>query len=239
MRNPLARGWEGDPLWGSVYDWTVEHRVVGGALWKVAIQSELGKLYAAAAEVAAAPAGSRVLDVPCGGGVAMRALMPGQGVRFIAADISERMIDRTVKRAQASGVADQVTGQVADVAHLPFDDSSFDLVTSFTGLHCFPDPARAVIEMTRVLKPGGVITGSTLITDAGLRYAGMWRGGRFTGLLGPGCSSTEIRLWLTGQGMDEVTLTVSGAMGYFRGVKGQSSPTKPLRRKKTDRAQKD
>ena len=53
------------------------------------------------------------------------------------------MIDRTL-RAGGRGVADQVTGRLADVRDLPFDDASFDLVVTFTGLHCFPDPARAL-----------------------------------------------------------------------------------------------
>ena len=78
-----------------------------------------------------------------------------------------------------------MTGQLADVGALPFDDASFDLVVSFTGLHCFPDPARAVVELVRVLRPGGVITGSALLNDTGLRYEPMRRGGRLAGLLGP------------------------------------------------------
>ena len=64
--------------------------------------------------------------------------------------------------------------------------------STFTGLHCFPDPARAVVEMVRVPEPGGVITGSAMLNDTGLRYEAMRRGGRLAGLLGPMCSSTEV-----------------------------------------------
>jgi SAM-dependent methyltransferase len=211
--------WAADPLWGTVYDWTVEHESVGGVLWRVGIQSDLQVLYRAAAEVGDQPSGARILDVPCGGGVATRQLRPGQGVEYVAADISQRMVDRTLALAGELGVADQVTGQQADVEDLPFDDASFDLVVTFTGLHCFPDPARAVVEMCRVLEPGGVVTGSAWMTDTGLRYEPMRRAGRLGGLLGPGCSTDDVRLWLTAQGIDDVTLEVSGPMGYFRGVK--------------------
>ncbi len=212
-------GWSDDPLWGSFYDWTVEHPRLGGALWAVGIQSDLKLLYAAAEEIGRQRPGARVLDVPCGGGVAVRGLRPGQGVDYVAADISQRMLDRTARVARERGVADQVTTQLADVEKLPFEDRSFDLVVSFTGLHCFPDPARAVIELVRMVKLGGVITGSALLNDTGRRFEPMRRAGRLTGLLGPGCTSDQVQRWLARQGVADVTLDVSGAMAYFRGVR--------------------
>ncbi len=104
-----------------------------------------------------------MLDVPCGGGVALRGLRPGQGVRYVAADISRTMLDRTMAAATRRQVAAQVEPVLADVGALPFADAEFDLVVSFTGLHCFPDPHQAVREMGRVLTPGGVLTGSALL----------------------------------------------------------------------------
>lgn len=215
----LVGGWSEDPLWGSFYDWTVEHRRVGGALWTLGIQSDLGRLYDAAAEIGKQPEGSRILDIPCGGGVALRSLRPGQGVHYVAADISQRMLDRTRARADLLGVGDQVTTEIADVGDLPFHDASYDLVVSFTGLHCFPDPARAVVEMVRVLEPGGIITGSALVTDAGLRFAPMRQVGRAAKVLGPMCSTVDIEAWLKAQGIVALTLELSGAMAYFRGMK--------------------
>lgn len=216
---PLLGGWEADPLWGSFYDWTVEHPRAGGAVWRVGIQSDLARLYRAAGEIGRQPSGSRVLDVPCGGGVALRGLRPGQGVEYVAADISQRMLDRTAARAEALGVADQVTGRLADVGDLPFPDAAFDLVVTFTGLHCFPDPARAVVEMCRVLRPGGVLTGSALMNDTGLRYEPFRRVGRLSGLIGPACTTDDVRRWLEAQGVGGVTLDVSGPIAYFRGAK--------------------
>jgi ubiquinone/menaquinone biosynthesis C-methylase UbiE len=112
-----------------------------------------------------------------------------------------------------------VSTQIADVAALPFDDRSFDLVVSFTGLHCFPDPARAVVEMARVTRLGGVLSGSAILNDTGLRYEPMRRAGRLAGLLGPGCTTDQVERWLARQGIADVTLVVSGAMAYFRGVR--------------------
>jgi SAM-dependent methyltransferase len=212
-------GWHEDPLWATIYDWTVEHPRVGGVLWRAVLGSELGRLYAAAAEIGRQPPGARILDVPCGGGVALRGLRPGQGVAYVAADIAQPMLDRTLAAARERGVAGQVTPRIADVENLPFLDGSFDLVVSFTGLHCFPDPARAVVEMARVVKRGGVISGSAILNDTGLRFEPMRRAGRLAGLLGPGCTSDQVERWLANQGVADVTVDVSGAMAYFRGVR--------------------
>jgi SAM-dependent methyltransferase len=219
VKLPGLGGWSDDPLWGSFYDWTVEHRRVGGALWAVGIQSDLRMLYDAAEEIGRQRPGARVLDVPCGGGVALRGLHPEQDVDYVAADISQRMLDRTARVAREHGLTDQVTTRVADVEELPFEDQSFDLVVSFTGLHCFPDPARAVVEMCRVLRIGGVIIGSALLNDTGTRFEPMRRAGRLAGLLGPGCTSDQVQRWLARQGVSDVTLDVSGAIAYFRGVR--------------------
>ena len=215
----LLGRWHEDPLWASVYDWTVEHPQAGGPLWWVGLGSDLGRLYGAAAEIGRQPAGARILDVPCGGGVALRGLRPGQGVDYVAADIAEPMLARTARAAADRGVADQVETRIADVAALPFADDEFDLVVSFTGLHCFPDPALAVIELTRVLGPGGVITGSALLNDTGIRYEPLRLAGRAAGLLGPGCTGDQVTGWLDARGIRDITLEVSGALGYFRGVK--------------------
>ncbi len=110
-----------------------------------------------------------------------------RGCEYVAADIAQAMLDRTLRRRPPIGASTtRWCRSLADVAELPFDAGSFDLVVSFTGLHCFPDPARAVVEMARVLRPGGVITGSALLNDTGLRYQPMRLAGRVAGLLGPG-----------------------------------------------------
>jgi ubiquinone/menaquinone biosynthesis C-methylase UbiE len=223
LRLPGFGGWHDDPLWASFYDWSVEHPRAGGAFWKLGIGSDLSRLYDAAAEIGRQPAGSVVLDVPCGGGVALRGLRPGQGVRYVAADIAQSMLDRTMTAARERGVADQVEPRIADVGALPFDDAEFDLVVSFTGLHCFPDPHLAVLELGRVTRPGGVLTGSALLNTSpwsrgGLRTLPLRPVGRLSGLLGPSATAVEVRRWLAEAGFTDITLEMSGAMGYFRAV---------------------
>jgi ubiquinone/menaquinone biosynthesis C-methylase UbiE len=219
VRLPGLGGWSEDPLWSYVYPWLVDHEPVGSLAWRLGTGSDLSLLHDAAAEIGTLPAGSRVLDVPTGSGVALRGLRRGQGLDVVAADISATMLGRAMATARRLGVADQVTPAVTDVAAMPFADGSFDLVVSFTGLHCFPDPRGAIEEMVRVLASGGAITGSSLFTDTGRRYEALRRGGRRMGVLGPTCTSVEARTWLREAGCDEVDLTLHGALGYFRAVR--------------------
>lgn len=221
-RLPGLGGWAGDPLWAPVYDWTVEHPRLGGLLWWLGAGSDLRLLHRATEEVGRVPAGARVLDVPCGGGVALRGLRPGQGVDYVAADIAEAMLRRTRAAAARRRVADQVTTEIADVGDLPYEAASFDLVVTFTGLHCFPDPRRAVAEMLRVLRPGGVLTGSALFTDTGLQAEPMRQAGRAAGLLGPMCSREDLRRWLSAGHLSPVSMHASGAFAYFQGTKRDS-----------------
>ena len=215
----IIGGWSDDPLWGSFYDWMVSHPTPGRVLWRAGIGSDLDLLYAAADELGTLPRGARVLDVPCGGGVALRGVRPGQGLDYVACDISALMLERTRRFADERGVGDQVTYQQGDVGALPFGDGEFDLVATFTGLHCFPDPHQAVREMGRVLKLGGVLTGSALLRGRGLRADLMRVAGTAGGVLGPMCTADDIRTWTAEAGLTGLDLRLSGGLGYFRATR--------------------
>lgn len=211
----MANAWRTNHPWATVYDFLVEHERLGHPIARIGAGTDLGLLWKAAEVIGEQPAGSAILDVPCGGGVALRGLRPGQGVRYVAADIADAMLDRTRDAARDRDVLDQVELVRADVADLPFDDATFDLVVSFTGLHCFPDPRAAVAELARVTRPGGLLSGSAVLTDAGLRHEPMRLMGRLTGLMGPGCSSDELRDWLAQDGYEAIALRRSGGITYF------------------------
>jgi SAM-dependent methyltransferase len=223
MTRMLGLGaWEDDPAWATIYDWTVEHPRLGGALWRFGLGSDLGELHRATSEIGRLPAGSAVLDVPCGGGVALRSLRPGQDLRYVAADIAPAMLERTMAAARRRGVDDQVVPIEADVHALQFDDGEFDLVVSFTGLHCFPRPRDAVNELARVTRVGGALTGSTLLSDLTLRGIPLTIAGRIAGLLGPGVSAAELPQWLATAGFRDVTIKRSGPMAYFHAIRAAS-----------------
>jgi SAM-dependent methyltransferase len=214
----VTDAWRGNHPWAVVYDFIVERSALGGVLWKVGMGSDIGKLYRAAEAIGRLPDGAAVLDIPCGGGVALRGARPGQDVRYVAADISQSMLERT--RAEAAKRDIAVELREADVGDLPFDTATFDLVVSFTGLHCFPDPAKAVKELGRVLKPGARLTGSAFLTDSGVRFKPMIAAGRIGGLLGPSGTRADLERWLAWGGFTDVGLDRSGGLTYFTATRG-------------------
>ncbi|MGB8503602.1 class I SAM-dependent methyltransferase [Mycobacterium sp.] len=136
-----------DRIGGAAYDYAVERewlaRPSGLALWG----TDTRVLYDSIRLIGDLPDGSAVLDVPCGGGLALRGLRSDQRVRYVAADISTDMLARARRRAADLG-RDDIEFTEADIERMPFDDKEFDLCVSFNGLHCLPDPAAAVREIS-------------------------------------------------------------------------------------------
>lgn len=214
----MANAWRANHPWAVVYDFLVERGRLGGALWKLGMGSDLSKLYRATEEIGRLPDGSAVLDIPSGGGVALRGVRPGQQLRYVAADIAPAMLERTRAEARRRGV--EVELREADAGDLPFADAEFDLAVCFTSLHCFPDPARAVRELGRVLRPGARVSGSAFLTDAGVRFEPIRVAGRLGGLLGPSGTHADLRRWLAWAGFDDVSLDRSGGLTYFAATRG-------------------
>jgi len=67
------------------------------------------------------------------------------------------MLSLAREYAQAEGLAN-AEFRAADAGTLPFEDGSFDRVTSGFGAMYFPDLSRALAETFRVLRPGGRLT---------------------------------------------------------------------------------
>jgi ubiquinone/menaquinone biosynthesis C-methylase UbiE len=218
----VSEVWRRNHPWAAVYSFGVDRPRLAQVMGRVAFGTDMGLLYRATETIGELPDGAAVLDIPCGSGVALRGIRPGQRLRYVAGDISEAMLERTGREAKRRGVADVVELRQADVEALPFADGEFDLVVSFTGLHCFPDPHRAVLEIARVVRPGGRITGSAFLTD-GRRYEPMRLIGRSSGLMGPSASEEEVRNWLAEGGFEQIELERSGPLGYFGARKAGAS----------------
>jgi demethylmenaquinone methyltransferase/2-methoxy-6-polyprenyl-1,4-benzoquinol methylase len=100
---------------------------------------------------------ARVLDCGVGNGslsIALDSLLRGP-VDFHAIDTSSEMLVQAKSVMQHAGLDPHL--QQADVISLPYEDQSFDVVMAAHVLEHLPDPQRALAEMVRVLKPGGMV----------------------------------------------------------------------------------
>jgi ubiquinone/menaquinone biosynthesis C-methylase UbiE len=101
----------------------------------------------------------RVLDLACGPGfVALEFAKHAREV--VGVDLTAEMLNQACALARREGF-NNVTFQRADVNRLRFPNKSFDLVVTRAAFHHFPEPARVLNEMVRVLKSNGRI----LISD--------------------------------------------------------------------------
>ena len=164
-------------------------------------------------ELAGDISGCRVLDVGCGdGSFAIELVRRGAVVTGI--DASVAMI--AAARSKAARHHADVSFQVAEAAHLPFEAEQFDVVTAITIL-CFVDNAAPVFrEIARVLTPGGhLVIGelgkwSTWAATRRIRAwlgSPLWRLGRFR-------TARELRRLAEGAGLG--VEEIRGAIFYPR-----------------------
>lgn len=100
------------------------------------------------------PPGCRLLDVACGSGQ-LALLAARDGVNVTGVDIATNAVERARARAQAAGL--QARFEEADAEDLPFEDGTFDVVTSLIGAMFAPRPELVARELLRVCSPGGTI----------------------------------------------------------------------------------
>ncbi|MGY4101759.1 class I SAM-dependent methyltransferase [Nocardia sp. R16R-3T] len=209
-------------VWGNlgapVYDFVLDHprvaRPAGWVLWGC----DTRPMYAAMDVVNQLPEGAAPLDLPVGGGVTLRRLESGRKLRYVAADISDDQLAAARRAAERAGLSD-IDYMRADVVDLPFTTGEFDLVVTFAGLHCVPDPAAAVASLARVLAPGGRLVGSCVVR--GIRPLFDWhmRVMRTMGVFGPSGTAAELSDWIAAAGLREVELVCNGALAQFTAVK--------------------
>jgi len=205
---------------GAFYDFYIERPRLVQAIGRVVWGTDSSVLYASMEPIARAPAGATIVDVPCGGGVAFRALSPGQDVRYLAVDLSPKMLGRARRRARARSLR-QVELLEADMTELPLADGEADLFLSYSGLHMVPDPQKAVAEMARCLKPGGQLIGTAFFSDASRRARAIFKAGSYSGHPLPPARE-DLRAWLEAAGFEQPTIGPQAGFAAFGGRKSAS-----------------
>jgi SAM-dependent methyltransferase len=96
-----------------------------------------------------------VLDVGCGIGGPARSLAATFGCKVIGVDLSPVFIDAAIYLTTRRGLTSQVSFQLGDALHLPFEDSAFDVLFLQHVAMNIQDRAALYHEVARVLRPGG------------------------------------------------------------------------------------
>ena len=109
--------------------------------------------------------GDEVLECACGTGMLTRAMAPRCG-SLTATDFSAKMLARAEKKCAAF---ENVRFEQADILHLPYPDGRFDAAVAANVIHLLDEPYRALGELRRVCRPGGLIVIPTYMgrTDKG------------------------------------------------------------------------
>lgn len=118
------------------------------------------------AENAKLEVGQKVLDVACGTGWATMAAsrIVGESGRIIGIDIADKLLDIAIKKAQDAGLLN-IEYRLGDAENLEFDDDVFDAVICASSIFFLKDIPGALIEWSRVLKPGGTLVFSSFSND--------------------------------------------------------------------------
>jgi len=104
--------------------------------------------------------GDAVLDVGCGLGVALRRYATERRIRAFGIDYSGNMVGAARERLDEAAPDLDIDFREASVIELPYDDDGFEVVTSHRCLMALLDwelQQRALLEIRRVLKPGGAL----------------------------------------------------------------------------------
>ncbi len=97
-----------------------------------------------------------VLELACGTGL-LSVRLAGSVKLLEATDFSEEMI----RQAKAKAHSSRLHFSVQDATSLPYAPGSFDAAVISNALHIMPEPEKALAEIGRVLKPGGILIAPT------------------------------------------------------------------------------
>lgn len=111
----------------------------------------------------------QVLELACGTGQ-LSVPLCRKVAAWEATDFSEKMIEEAKVRASNLPIA----FYVQDATDLPYEDGRFDTVIIANALHIMPNPDKALTEIRRVLKKGGLLIAPTFVYDGKINKIRIW-----------------------------------------------------------------
>jgi len=115
----------------------------------------------------------KVLDVGCGGGRAIARILARTRREVAGVDHSPEAVGTTRRLNRSAIASGRLRVLEGSVDHLPFRDGFFNVATAFETTYFWPDLQAGLIEIRRVLSPGGrlVITNEVADREAAGRWA--------------------------------------------------------------------
>ena len=134
---------------------------------------------------------ARVLDLCCGTAPLLIALERARGAAVLGSDFCHPMLTEARQRLSASSLHSELFE--ADALRLPIADASLDLITVAFGFRNFANYHKGVLELRRVLKPGGLLAVLEFSKPPNRAFAALygWYSRRILPLIGgalSGCS---------------------------------------------------
>ncbi len=154
--------------------------------------------------------GQTVLDLGSGGGIDcfLAANKVGPSGRVIGVDMTPAMIDRS-RRNKAKVGAENVEFRLGEIEHLPVADDSVDVAISNCVINLSPDKPQVFREIYRVLKPGGRLAVSDIVTDGPLPDAVKQDLAAWAGCVAGALDVADYVAAIEAAGFSDVTLTPS------------------------------
>lgn len=179
MRASMTAGESGERCRGLGCIWGDPRGLLGGvALTAMALKN--GAQNKAALDLLAPQPGDAIIELGCGPGMGVRAALKRLGRDgFVAGiDQSATAAHYSTHAAHSAVLKGRAVIMRAEVADLPFRDCMFDRAFAVNSFQFWPDPARGLREVARVLAPGGrlVITQRAANLDNPTNFAGAARG---------------------------------------------------------------
>jgi arsenite methyltransferase len=164
--------------------------------------------------VADLDAGETVLDLGSGGGidVLLSAKRVGPTGYVYGLDMTPEMLDLARRNATEAG-ATNVEFLGGEIEAIPLPDASVDVIISNCVINLSPDKPAVFAEMHRVLRPGGRIGVSDVVTDDHLTEAERLERGSYVGCIAGALPINEYQTGLRDAGFVDVTITLTNTVG--------------------------
>lgn len=167
--------------------------------------------------IASLKPGETVLDLGSGAGFDcfLASRQVGDWGRVIGVDMTPEMLAKARQNA-ASGGFQNVEFRLGEIEHLPVADQQVDVIISNCVINLSPEKEQVFREAFRVLKPGGRLAVSDMVTSAALPPEVQQDLAMYAGCIAGAASITELESMLTSAGFVEVSVTPKDSRELLR-----------------------